>query len=74
VKPNLTPYDKFKPENETRAYQYLYMLSWHSPERVKFGDEKCLKGQELFTRFSSTSIPSFIKEQVLQPKPINRWR
>ena len=50
VKPNLTPYDKFKPENETRAYQYLYMLSWHSPERVKFGDEKCLKGQELFNR------------------------
>ena len=44
VKPNLVPYDKFRPENEGRAYKFLYMLSYFSPERVKFGDGKILKG------------------------------
>ena len=50
VKPNLVPYDKFRPENKAKAYEYLYMLSHYAPERVKFGDEKSLKGQELFSR------------------------
>ena len=51
VKPNLVPYDKFRPENEARAYEYLFMLSHFAPHRVKFGDEKSLKGQELFLRY-----------------------
>ena len=38
VKPNLVPYDKFKPANESRAYEYLYMLSHLAPRRVKFGE------------------------------------
>ncbi|KAL7554535.1 hypothetical protein ACHAWF_018025 [Thalassiosira exigua] len=50
VKPNLVPYDKFRPENKTRAYEFLYMLSHFAPERVKFGDEKSLKGQELYSK------------------------
>ena len=50
MKPNLVPYDKFRPENEGRAYEFLFMLSHFSPERVKFGDEKSLKGQELYCR------------------------
>ena len=50
VKPNLVPYDKFRPENEMKAYEYLFMLSHFSPERVKFGDEKLLKGQDLYNR------------------------
>ena len=50
MKPNLVPYDKFKPSNESRAYEYLYMLSHLAPHRIKFGDQKSLKGQELFLR------------------------
>ena len=50
VKPNLVPYDKFRPENESRAYEFLYLLSHFSPWRVKFGDEKLLKGQEVYNR------------------------
>ena len=50
VKPNKVPYDKFRPENEARAYEFIYMLSNFTPERVKFGDEKSLKGQELYNR------------------------
>ena len=50
VKPNKVPYDKFRPENEGRAYEFIYMLSNFAPERVKFGNEKSLKGQELYNR------------------------
>ena len=50
MKPNLVPYDKFRTENESRAYEFLYMLSHFSPWRVKFGDEKLLKGQEVYNR------------------------
>ena len=32
VKPNLVPYDKFQPENESRAYEFLYMLSHFLPD------------------------------------------
>mmetsp|Transcript_32652 Transcript_32652/g.68486 ORF Transcript_32652/g.68486 Transcript_32652/m.68486 type:complete len:205 (-) Transcript_32652:574-1188(-) len=44
VSTNLVPYDKYRPANESRAYEYIYMLSHFAPERVKFGDEKSLKG------------------------------
>ena len=50
VKPNKVPYDRFRPENEERAYEFIYMLSNFAPERAKFGDEKSLKGQELYNR------------------------
>ena len=50
VRPNKVPHDKFRPENEGRAYEFVYMLSHFAPERVKFGDEKSLKGQELYNR------------------------
>ena len=50
MKPNKVPYDKVCPENEARAYESIYMLSNSAPERVKFGDKKSLKGQELYNR------------------------
>jgi len=50
VKCNLYPQDKFRPTNHAKAYEYIYMLSHIAPERVKFGDEKSLKGQELYNR------------------------
>ena len=50
VKPNLVPYDKFRPANEAKAWDFLYMMSQCAPHRVKFGDEKLLKGQELYCR------------------------
>lgn len=47
---NMVPYDKFRPKNEDRAYEFIYMLSNFAPERVKFGDKKSLKGQELYNQ------------------------
>jgi transposase len=50
-KPNLVPIDKFKPANVQRAYDFVETIRHTNPFRLKFGDEKHLKGAELFTRY-----------------------
>ena len=50
VKPNMVPYDKFKPENIAKAYEYITTIIVLDPERLVFADEKLIKGQELFNR------------------------
>ena len=50
VKPNLVPFDKFTVQNEINAREYLLMLMDLNPYKITFGDEKHLKGQELFSR------------------------
>jgi hypothetical protein len=49
-KPTLTPYDKFKPENIARANEFILFIIKIAPHRLKFGDEKLLKGGDLFNR------------------------
>ena len=44
------PYDKFCPANLEKAVEYLIFIAMVDPRRIKFGDEKLLKGQELFNR------------------------
>jgi len=46
--PNLVPVDKFRPQNVQKAVEYVKVLSTLCPERVKFGDEKSLKGADFF--------------------------
>ena len=49
-KPNLIPFDKFKPENYQKALMYMTIVSNIRPEKVKFVDEKHLEGRELWNR------------------------
>lgn len=49
-RPNLVPYDKFRPGNLERAVEYLTFIALVDPTRIKFGDEKLLKGRELYNR------------------------
>ena len=49
-KPNFVPCDKFRPENYEKMLEYVATVSLIDPTRIKFGDEKHLKGQELFNR------------------------
>jgi hypothetical protein len=49
-KPDLVPMDKFKPENIARTYDYIYRISQVDPVRLKFTDEKHLKGRELYNK------------------------
>lgn len=50
AKPNLIPIDKFTTRNKAKANDFIHMASHYAPQRVRFGDEKSLKGQELFGR------------------------
>jgi len=49
-KPTLIPYDKFRPKILERAMEYLLSISKHDRRRIKVGDEKHLKGAELWCR------------------------
>jgi len=55
-KPNMIPFDKFKPENILRAHEYLQIVHRISPTRVKFGDEKLLKGAEVYCRQTRRNV------------------
>lgn len=49
-KPNMVPIDKYKPENIERAVEYIHTILALDPRRLKFTDEKSLKGAEIFNR------------------------
>jgi transposase len=49
-KPNMIPFDKFRPENYEKALIYMTIISKIDPRRIKFGDEKHLEGSELYCR------------------------
>lgn len=46
-KANIQPFDKFKPANIEKAYEYLAIMARIDPTRIKFGDEKHLKGKDI---------------------------
>jgi hypothetical protein len=46
----MVPYDKFRQENIEKAYDYIFTILQLDPARIIFGDEKLLKGQEIFNR------------------------
>ena len=43
--PNLVPYDKFRPGNMEKAWNYLFHIARISPKWLKYGDKKSLKGK-----------------------------
>jgi hypothetical protein len=47
---NLVPYDKFRPRNIEKAWEYLDHIARISPERLKYGNEKSLKGKAIFNK------------------------
>ena len=46
--PNKVPIKKFRPNNIMKAYDYLLILSQIAQDRIVYGDEKLLKGSELY--------------------------
>ncbi|KAL7524232.1 hypothetical protein ACHAXR_001481, partial [Thalassiosira sp. AJA248-18] len=55
-KPNLIPYDKLRPENLERALDYLMIIAMFNRSQIKFGDEKHLKGSELYCRKTRRNV------------------
>jgi len=55
-RPNLVPLDKFRPANIQKAFEYLEIISKFAPHRIKFCDEKHLKGKEVFNRKNRRNV------------------
>ena len=46
-KPNMVPYDKFRPKNIAKAKEFIRMMAKIDPRRLKYCDEKSLKGKSI---------------------------
>ena len=55
-KPNLVPIDKFRERNCMRAQEYLDALSIIAPHKLRFGDEKLIKGAEVYCRRTRRNV------------------
>ena len=51
-RPNVVPIDKFCPENMERAVEYISYVATIDPRRIKYGDEKHLKGCDVFNCYN----------------------
>jgi hypothetical protein len=54
--PNLVPYGKFRPRNMEKAWEYLDHIARISPERLKYRDEKSLKGKAIFNKIARRDV------------------
>jgi hypothetical protein len=54
--PNLVPYDKFRPGNIKKAWEYLEHISKISPVRLKYGNKKSLKGKAIFNKLARRDV------------------
>ena len=61
VKPNLIPIDKFRPENIANGHEFVEFMIRQDMRRVKFGDEKHLKGSELYCKKKQDEMYSLAK-------------
>ncbi len=50
--PNLVPYDKFFPRNIEKAVEYIRALARIDPGRLKYSDEKSLKGKDICNKLA----------------------
>jgi len=53
---NPVPIDKFKEKNCMRAQEYLEALSLIAPHKLRFGDEKLIKGVEVYCRRTRRNV------------------
>jgi hypothetical protein len=63
--PNLVLYDKFRPSNMEKVWEYLDHIARISPERPKYGDKNLLKGKSIFmlelSRMGISNQPHYLK-------------
>ena len=64
-KPNLVPYDKFRPGNIEKAKEYIRILARLDPTRIKYGDEKSLKGKSIYNKKARRDVVSSVVPAVI---------
>jgi hypothetical protein len=50
--PNLVPYDRFCPQNIEKAVEYIRALARIDPGRLKYANEKSLKGKDIYNKLA----------------------
>ena len=55
-KANFVPFDKFRPANIEKAVQYLRYLVQFDPRRVKYADEKSIKGRYIYNKKARSDV------------------
>ena len=65
MKPDLIPIDKFRPENIADAEEFLRFMIRQDMRKVKFGDEKHLRGAELFCKTTRRNVLTGVVAPVL---------
>jgi transposase len=71
---NLVPFDKFRPGNVEKAYEYLHYLSKINPAIVKYGDEKSVKGKDVCNRKARKDVlTGFIPHTITDPDLRNHY-
>jgi hypothetical protein len=74
LKPNLVPRDKFKIENVARAREFIDIVKQIDPVRLKFCDEKHLKGSEIYNMKSRRDpLTGFVADVHTESDFRNTW-
>ena len=72
--PNLVPYDKFRPRNIEKEWEYIEHISKISPERLKYGNEKSLRGKAIFNKLARRDVlTGLIPPLMTDPYLRNRY-
>ena len=73
-KANLVPYDKFRPANIEKAVQYLRYLVQFDPRRVKYADEKSIKGRHIHNKKARRDVlTGIVPATMTDPDLTNRY-
>lgn len=73
-RPNLVPFDKFRPSNVARVFEFVEFVAAQNPYRLKYGDEKHLKGDAVFNRkVRRNPLTGEIPEMTITPDFSNRY-
>ena len=72
--PNLVPYDKFRPGNIEKAWEYLDHIARISPERLKYGDKKSLNGQSIVKKLAQRDVlTGLVPPTITDPDLLNTY-
>ncbi len=72
--PNLVPYDKFRPRNLEKAWEYLNHIARISPEQLKYGNKKSLKGKAIFNKKAQRDVlTGLVPHTMTDPDLRNRY-
>jgi hypothetical protein len=72
--PDLVPYDKFRPHNVEKAVEYIKALARINPSRLKYADEKSLKGKDICNKLARQDpLTGIVPPTMTDPDLLNTY-